>query len=73
MLNELKKFYMEESVNLIFFNIQSSKAIFEFSTFFYKLHELSNIVLITLVSLHITATLYHHIFLKQKILKKMLY
>jgi cytochrome b561 len=69
----LKKFYMEESVNLIFFNIQSSKAIFEFSTFFYKLHELSNIVLITLVSLHITATLYHHIFLKQKILKKMLY
>ena len=66
----LKKFYIEEPVNLLFFTIQSSKTIFKLSDFFYILHELSNLILLFLVLLHIIATLYHHVFLKQKILTK---
>ena len=66
----LKKFYTEEPVNLLIFKIQSSKTVFELSDFFYSLHEISNFILIALVSLHVTAALYHHIFLKQKIIKK---
>ena len=55
----LKKFYIEEPVNLLFFTIQSSKAVFKLSDLFYRLHELSNIILIVLITLHVSATLYH--------------
>ena len=67
-----KKFFIEENVNLIFFNIQSSKTIFEFSNIFYELHWLSSIILITLTLLHVFAAIYNHVFLKQKVLKKII-
>tara|TARA_B110000967_G_C18634263_1_gene435240 strand:+ start:158 stop:682 length:525 start_codon:yes stop_codon:yes gene_type:complete len=66
----LKKFFIEEPINLIFFDIQSSKTIFELSNTFYELHWLSSIILVSLVLLHILGASYNHIILKQKILKK---
>ena len=66
----LKKFFIEEPINLFFFEIQSSKTIFELSNAFYQLHWLSSIILVSLVLLHILAAMYNHMILKQKILKK---
>ena len=66
----LKKFYIEATVNLLFFNIQSSKTVFKLSDFFSTMHELSNIILIALILLHILAVVFHHLVLKDKILKK---
>ena len=68
----LKKFFIEEPVNMLFFNLQSSKTIFKLSDIFNELHEVGVVILIGLILLHIFAVIYHHIFLKDKILKKIL-
>ena len=68
----LKKFFMGEPVNLIFFNIQNSKTMVVSSNFFYELYWWGNIILVTLILIHILAAIYSHIILKKKILKKII-
>ena len=68
----LKKLYMGERLNFFIFQYALKDSNFQLADSFYILHIYSNYLLIALVSLHILATIAHHIFFKDKILKKML-
>ena len=68
----LKKLYMGERLNFFIFKYEFINSNFELADSFYALHIYANYLLIALVSLHILATVAHHIFFKDKILKKML-
>ena len=68
----LKKLYMGERLNFFIFQYAFKDSNFQLADGFYILHIYSNYLLIALVSLHILATIAHHIFFKDKILKKML-
>ena len=68
----LKKLYMGEKLNFFIFQYAFKESNFQLADSFYILHIYANYLLITLVSLHILATVAHHIFFKDKILKKML-
>jgi superoxide oxidase len=68
----LKKLYMGEKLNFFIFKYEFKNTNFELADSFYILHIYANYLLITLVSLHILATVVHHVFFKDKILKKML-
>ena len=68
----LKKLYMGERLNFFIFQYAFKDSNFQLADSFYILHIYSNYLLIALVSLHILATIAHHIFFKDKILKKML-
>jgi cytochrome b561 len=68
----LKKLYMGEKLNFFIFQYAFKESNFQLADSFYTLHIYANYLLIALVSLHILATVVHHIFFKDKILKKML-
>ena len=66
----LKKLYMGEKLNFIFFNFGFEKDNFQLADSFYTVHIYANYLLITLVILHILAVVAHHFIFKDKILKK---
>ena len=68
----LKKLYMGEKLNFFIFQYAFKESNFQLADSFYVVHIYANYLLIALVSLHILATVAHHIFFKDKILKKML-
>ena len=68
----LKKLYMGEKLNFFIFQYAFKESNFELADSFYVVHIYANYLLIALVSLHVLATIAHHIFFKDKILKKML-
>ena len=68
----LKKLYMGEKLNFFIFQYAFKESNFQLADSFYVVHIYANYLLIALVSLHIFATVAHHIFFKDKILKKML-
>ena len=68
----LKKLYMGEALNFLFFNYGFKKDNFQLADTYYEVHIYANYLLITLVTLHILAVIAHHILFKDKIIKKML-
>ena len=68
----LKKLYMGEKLNFIFFNYGFKKDNFQLADSFYIVHIYANYLLITLVILHILAVIAHHFIFKDKILKRIL-
>jgi|TARA_B100001093_G_C26328713_1_gene800847 cytochrome b561 len=68
----LKKLYMGETLNFLFFKYGFKKDNFLLADTYYEVHIYANYLLITLVTLHILAVIAHHVFFKDKILKKML-
>ena len=67
-----KKLYMGEKLNFFIFQYAFKKYNFQLADSFYVVHIYANYLLIALVCLHILATIAHHVFFKDKILKKML-
>ena len=68
----LKKLYMGEKLNFFIFQFAFKESNFQLADSFYVVHIYANYLLIALVNLHILATVAHHVFFKDKILKKML-
>ena len=68
----LKKLYMGEKLNFFIFQFAFKESNFQLADSFYTLHIYANYLLIALVSFHILATVAHHVFFKDKILKKIL-
>ena len=68
----LKKLYMGEKLNFFIFQYGFKDSNFQLADSFYTLHIYANYLLIALVSLHILATVAHHVIFKDKILKNML-
>ncbi len=68
----LKKLYMGEKLNFFIFQYAFKESNFQLADSFYVVHIYANYLLIALVSLHILAVITHHIFFKDKIIKKML-
>ena len=68
----LKKLYMGETLNFIFFKYGFKKDNFILADTYYDVHVYANYLLLTLVTLHILAVMAHHFIFKDKILKKML-
>ncbi len=66
----LKKLYMGETLNFLFFNYGFKKDNFILADAFYQVHIYANYLLIALVILHILAVIAHHVLFKDKILKK---
>ena len=66
----LKKLYMGETLNFIFFKYGFEKDNFVLADAYYKVHIYANYLLLALVSLHISAVIVHHFIFKDKILKK---
>ena len=66
----LKKLFNGETLNFFLFKLKF-KTNFDLADKFYDLHIISNYTLIVLISLHIFAVLFHKIFLKENILKRM--
>ena len=68
----LKKLYMGEKLNFFIFQYAFKESNFQLADSFYVVHIYANYLLIALVGLDILATVAHHFFFKDKILKKML-
>ena len=68
----LKKLFMGEELNLIFFKLQFVKSNFELADVYYTLHIYSNYLLVMLFAIHIMAVIVHRTYFKEKILNKML-
>jgi cytochrome b561 len=66
-----KKLFNGENI-IIFFKKINLIYNFELSEQFYSIHILANYVLIGLIALHILAVLFHKLFLKENILKRIL-
>ena len=66
----LKKLYMGETLNFLFFSYGFKKDNFVLADAFYQVHIYANYLLIALVILHILAVIAHHVLFKDKILKK---
>ncbi len=66
----LKKLYMGEILNFIFFKYGFEKDNFVLAEAYYEVHIYANYLLITLVTLHILAVIVHHLIFKDRILKK---
>ena len=66
----LKKLYMGEKLNFIFFNYGFEKDNFLLADAFYKVHIYANYLLIALIIVHILAVIVHQLIFKEKILKK---
>ena len=66
----LKKLYMGEILNFLFFKYGFSQDNFTLADTFYEVHIYANYILIALVALHILAVIVHHFFFKDKILNK---
>ena len=68
----LKKLYMGETLNFIFFKYGFEKDNFILADTYYNIHVYTNYLLLVLVTLHILAVGAHHFIFKDKILKKIL-
>jgi cytochrome b561 len=68
----LKKLYMGEKLHFFIFQYTFKESNFQLADSFYVVHIYANYLLIALVSLHVLATVSHHVFFKDKILKKIL-
>ena len=66
----LKKLYMGETINFLFFSYGFKKDNFVLADAFYQVHIYANYLLIALIVLHILAVIAHHVLFKDKILKK---
>ena len=66
----LKKLYMGEELNFFILQYAFKELNFQLADSFYIVHIYANYLLIALVGLHILATIAHHVFFKDKILKK---
>ena len=66
----LKKLYMGERLNFLFFKYGFSQDNFKLADTFYEVHIYANYLLIALVTLHIFAVIIHHVVFKDKILNK---
>ena len=66
----LKKLYMGEKLNFIFFRYGFKKDNFQLADLYYEVHIYTNYLLIVLVALHILAVIVHHFIFKDKILDK---
>jgi len=66
----LKKLYMGERLNFLFFEYGFNQDNFLLADTFYEVHIYANYILIALVILHILAVIVHHIVFKDKILNK---
>ena len=66
----LKKLFNGEKLNFFIFKLRIEDN-FDLADQFYNVHVISNYTLIVLISLHIFAVLFHQIFLKENILKRM--
>ena len=66
----LKKLYMGERLNFIFFKYGFETDNFVLADAYYEVHIYANYLLLALVSLHILAVIVHHIVFKDKILNK---
>ena len=66
----LKKLYMGETLNFIFFKYGFEKDNFVLADAYYEVHIYSNYLLLMLVALHILAVFVHHFIFKDKILNK---
>ena len=66
----LKKLYMGEKLNFLFFRYGFEKDNFQLADLYYEVHIYANYLLIVLVALHILAVIAHHFVFKDKILDK---
>ena len=66
----LKKLYMGEKLNFLFFKYGFYQDNFTLADTFYEVHIYANYLLIVLVALHILAVIVHHFIFKDKILNK---
>ena len=66
----LKKLYMGEKLNFIFFKYGFEKDNFVLADTYYQVHIYANYLLLALVTLHILAVIVHHFIFKDKILRK---
>ena len=66
----LKKLYMGERLNFLFFKYGFNQDNFKLADTFYEVHIYANYLLIALVTLHIFAVIVHHVVFKDKILTK---
>ena len=66
----LKKLYMGEKLNFLFFRYGFDKDNFQLADLYYEVHIYANYLLIVLVALHILAVIVHHFIFKDKILNK---
>ena len=66
----LKKLYMGEKLNFLFFRYGFNEDNFNLADTFYEVHIYANYLLIALVILHILAVIVHHLIFKDKILNK---
>ena len=66
----LKKLYMGEKLNFLFFSYGFKKDNFQLADLYYEVHIYANYLLIVLVALHILAVIVHHFIFKDKILNK---
>ena len=61
-----------EEVNFIIMKVSIDYYNFDLADRFYAIHALSAYFLLILFSIHLSAVIYHHVFQKDKILRKML-
>ena len=66
----LKKLYMGETLNFIFFKYGFKKDNFVLADAYYEVHIYANYLLLILVTLHTLAVIVHHFIFKDKILNK---
>ena len=66
----LKKLYMGEKLNFLFFSYGFKKDNFQLADLYYEVHIYANYLLIVLITLHILAVIVHHFIFKDKILNK---
>ena len=66
----LKKLYMGERLNFLFFKYGFKKDNFQLADLYYEVHIYANYLLIVLVALHSLAVIVHHFIFKDKILDK---
>ena len=66
----LKKLYMGERLNFLFFKYGFKKDNFQLADLYYEVHIYANYLLIVLIALHILAVIVHHLIFKDKILNK---
>ena len=66
----LKKLYMGEKLNFLFFKYGFKNDNFVLADTFYEVHIYANYLLIALITLHVLAVIVHHYIFKDKILSK---
>ena len=66
----LKKLYMGEKLNFLFFRYSFGKDNFQLADLYYEVHIYANYLLIVLITLHILAVIVHHFIFNDKIIHK---